>query len=283
MARLSPLAAIAWIGMVIPPARRWPALLWSTVLIVLALAIGVTTVIGVLAFAAPVVLFSRSGIRRPSHWFLLAFFGVFTVLTPLYTPYPRLLLPWFVSAVMLSGVTIEWLVTAEKPVAWRTVAPIGLLAIGVVLVTSRGVRPAAIPWRTSNAMQDGAAQVSRVARDTLPIFVIGEPGVVFELRRLGRVAWHIDQPADISRSLPSGSSFYLVGGIYSRRIDGPASLASWLAQHPDVGLAGTAPVATVGDVRMLDDFSTDEARTYRQGPSRSDYDLNVYRVSGTNP
>ena len=105
--------------------------------------------------------------------------------------------------------------------------------------------------------------------------------MVFELRRLGRVARHIDLAADATRSMPQGSPFYLVGGIYSRRVGGPISLASWLQAHPEASLTGTASVPTVGDVRLLDDFSTDDAHAFRRSRLRNDYDLTVYHVTGS--
>lgn len=277
-ARLAPLALVGWIAVVHAQARRAGTLAWAGALTILTLALGATSVLGVLAVGGAVILVRRHGWRWTPHWFALAFFGAFTLLTPLYTPYPRLLLPWLAAAALLAGVTIEWLVMTELPARLRIATPVAVALAAVILLGARGLRPAAVPWRPRDQLRLGAQEVNRIAGAPEPIVVLGEPAVVFYLRRLGREAWHVDRPDDVSRYVPSGTPFYLVGGVYSRRVRGGRSLAAWLEQHPEGVAAGTAHVADMSDVRLLDDFSPDGARRFRR-EARDDYDLRVYRVT----
>jgi len=281
-ARLAPLALVGWIAVAHASARRAGTVVWAVSLTILTLALGATAVLGVLAIGGAILLLTRHGWRWTPHWFALAFFGVFTVLTPLYTPYPRLLLPWLAAAALLAGVTIEWLVLTEFPARMRIAAPLTVVLVAAVLLGARGVTPAAVPWRPRDQLRVGAEEVNRLAGGSDPIVVLGEPGVVFYLRRLGREAWHVDRPDDASRYVTSGMPFYFVGGRYSRSIKGPRSLAAWMEQHPEGVAAGVAHVADMSDVRLLDDFSPNGARRFRR-EARDDYDLRVYRVSRTRP
>jgi 4-amino-4-deoxy-L-arabinose transferase-like glycosyltransferase len=281
-ARIAPLVMVGWIVIVHASARRASSLAWAASLALLTLALGATAVLGVLAFAGAIILVKRHGWRWTPHWFALAFFAVFTVLTPLYTPYARLLLPWLAAAALLAGVAVEWLVVTEFPARFR-IASLAAVALGSgVLLATGGVTPAAAPWRPRDQLRVGAEEVNRLAGGSDPIVVLGEPGVVFYLRRLGREAWHVDRPDDASRYVTAGMPFYFVGGLYSRRIKGPRSLAAWLEQHPEGIAAGIAHVADMSDVRLLDDFSPNGARRFRR-EARDDYDLRVYRVSRTLP
>ena len=253
------------------------ALGWATALVLASLALGATTVIGLLAFAGAGLLLVRHRRRWTPHWYPLAFFAVFTVLTPLYHPYPRLLMPWFVAAALLAGVALDALLTAERPARALRMTPIAAGAVLALLLVVRGLHPAADPWRPRDGLRLAAMELDRIAREPAPIIVIGEPAVVFYLRRLGREAWHVDRPADAVRHARAGAGYYLVGGIYSRRVRGPRSLAAWLEEHPDIAAAGRAHAPDMSDVRLLDDFGPDAARRFRR-ERRDDYDLAVYRV-----
>jgi len=277
-ARLAPLALAGWIAVVHPPARRTGALAWAVALTVLGLALGATTLLGLLAVLGAMILVRRHGRRWTLHWFGLAFFAVFTVLTPVYAPYPRLLLPWLAAAALLAGVAVEWLLLLEFPARGRIIAPAALVLAAGILIAGRDLRPAAVPWRAREQLRVAAQEVNRIAGASEAIVVLGEPGVVFYLRRLGRTAWHVDRPEEALRYVSPGTPYYLVGGIYSRRIRGPRSLAAWLEEHPEGVVAGTAHVADMSDVRLLEDFSPEGARRFRR-EARDDYDLRVYHVN----
>jgi hypothetical protein len=276
-ARLAPLAMVAWVLLHRPQARRFRAGAWAVVLVLGSLALGASTVIGLLGFAGAAVLLVRHGRSWTPHWVPLAFLGAFTVLTPLYQPYPRLLMPWLAAAALLAGVALEALLAwSPSALVIRATPAAAAAAMGAVIAV-RGVPDAANPWRPRDGLRVAAREADRMTAGPAPVVVIGEPAVVFYLRRTGREAWHVDRPADIPRYVPAGRSYYLVGGIYSRRVRGPRSLAAWLEGHPEAVAIGRAHVPWMSDVRLLDDFGPDAARRYRQAP-RDDYDLTIYRV-----
>jgi 4-amino-4-deoxy-L-arabinose transferase-like glycosyltransferase len=281
-ARLAPLALAAWLALTDVRARRVDTVVWAITLTVMTVLVGATAMLGILGAWGVVLLLKRHGLRWTPHWFALAFFGTFTVLTPLYTPYPRLLLPWLAAAALLAGVTIERLLTVGPSGRFRLAAPIAVAVVGGIVMGLRGLRPAAVPWAPRDQLRAGAEEVRRLASVSEPIVVLGEPGVVYYLRQSGREAWHIDRPEEASRYVPAGSPFYLVGGIYSRRVRGSRSLEAWLTQRPEGVLAGTARVAGMSDVRLLEDFSALNARRFRR-ETRGDYDLRVYHIGRSAP
>jgi hypothetical protein len=277
-ARLAPLAMVAWVALFRAAARRTDAVWWAAALSLISLAVGATTVLALLGFGGVVVLLIRHGRRWTPHWYPLSFLAVFTVLTPLYQPYPRLLLPWLVAIALLAGPGLEALLTADLPARVRRVAPLAVTLAAGLLLGLRGLRPAASPWQPRDGLRLAVLEADRIAVDRAPIVVIGEPAVVFYLRRLGREAWHVDRPADAARYARAGApAYYLVGGIYSRRVRGPQSLAVWLTEHAEATEVGRAHPPVMSDVRLLDDFGPVAARRFRQ-EQRDDYDLAIYRV-----
>jgi 4-amino-4-deoxy-L-arabinose transferase-like glycosyltransferase len=279
-ARLSPLALVVWVTLINPVTRRMDSLWLAILLALTSLALGATTLIGILALGAAAMVLRRLGTRGSPGLPLgypLAFFAVFTALTPLYFPYARLLLPWFVAATLLAGFALNAMLVAGLPSRGRRNGALAIAGTMILVLVARGLPAAASPWGSRTGLQTATFEVNRIASESGPIVVLGEPGTVFYLRQLGREAWHIDRPDDAARYVPAGSSYYLVAGIYSRRVRGPISLATWLKNHPEASQVGTAPVPDMSDVRLLDDFTPANARRFRL-EQRRDYDLNIYLV-----
>jgi hypothetical protein len=154
-----------------------------------------------------------------------------------------------------------------------------LAVFALALLSYRGIRESANPYRPSDGFRLAAAGVDRAAAGTAHIVVLGEPAVVFYLRQLGRTTWHIDRPTDASRYVRPGERFFLVGGIYSRRVRGPRSLATWMEAHPGAAdTVGRVGVTRVSDVRLLDDFGPRSAGSFHRHPG-ADYDLEIYSVT----
>lgn len=275
LARLTPLAICAWIMWVEPRARRRDGVLIAAVLTLASFALGSTMAIGLLALCGVALLLGRHGLDWSRHWYAIALFAVFTVLTPLYRPYARLLLPWFMAAAFLAGVSAQAALTTSTRRRWRPYAA-ALAGLFAVLIVARGLPEAASPWRDRTSLRTATEELAAIAPEPLPFVVLGEPGVVQYLRENGREAWVANRPRDTTRHVPAGGAYYLVGGIYSRRLGGEDSHKEWLAQHPEVTLVGHVRVADVSDVRLLDDFSPPGARRFRQDHT-GEYDLNVYR------
>lgn len=275
---LTPLALVGWVTLVDVRARRASSLAWVVALTALAFAIGGISVLGVLAVAGAVLLVRQHGRRWTPHWFALAFFAAFSALTPFYEPFPRLLLPWVASAMVLSGVALERILLQETTRRGLAV-PLALAAAGMAILVIRGLPSTANPWQPRRHLAHAAYALDSLTSGPAPVVVVGETGIVFYLLERGRDAAAVNSPTEAPEHVRAGTPYYIVGGIYSRRIKGQASLASWLERNPGVRQVGTLPVRGMSDIRLLDDFAPPGARRYRR-ENRDDYDLRVYLVNG---
>ncbi|HYN08764.1 MAG TPA: glycosyltransferase family 39 protein [Vicinamibacterales bacterium] len=280
-ARLAPLALVCWVMLTNRATRRLDSVWYGALLVLSSLALGATAVIGLLALGAVAMLVRRHGIRWGPHWYPIVFFALFAGLMPLYTPYPRLLLPCFVASTLLASAAIDEMLVAGMTPRLRK-ATWGFCAALTVLIFARGLPAGAIPWSPRDGLQLATFELNRIAHDPVPIVIVGEPGVVFYLRAIGREAWHANKPDEALRYVPAGSPYYLVGGIYSRRNRRVDRLATWLERHPEATPVGTVQVTDMSDVRLLDDFGPPEARRFRL-EKRSDYDLLVYYLERQSP
>lgn len=276
--RLTPLALVGWVMLVDARARRATSGVWAVALATLTFSIGGISVLGVLAAAGAVILVRQNGLRWTPHWFALAFFAVFSALTPFYEPFPRLLLPWVASAMVLAGVTLEALLLQESS-RRALVLPFAALAAGVAILIGRGMPTMDNPLQPRRSVADAAAALDSLTSGRGPVMVVGETGIVYYLLERGRDAAALNNPAQAPEHVRAGTPYFIVGGIYSRRIQGRSSLAAWLEKNPGVQQVGTIPVRGISDVRLLDDFAPAGARRFRR-ENRDDYDLRVYLVNG---
>lgn len=254
-------------------------LLWGASILLAGLLLGESVVVALLALVGIAVLLSE---RSHSRWVLLAFFLVFLVLTPLYVPYTRLLLPWLCSVYLLAGVGLQALARQGRdPVSGlyplrRRVAVGGALAVaGVVALAIFGSREATETYRSNTGFRRAATEVASVLPEHGPVIVLGEPAVVFYLRKLGFPALHIDRPQQLYDHFEPGESFHLIGGIYSRRTRG---WEKWMRRHAGAAREVARVAVDVNDVRLLDDFRPRRARQYRRSPG-GDYDLLIFRAT----
>lgn len=193
------------------PNSRFRSLAWtiSCAGISLALAkwVGTSVVLGALGvgwllLACPV--WSNRGDRNSSprnlaYWLVAAWFiGLFLV-TPLYTPYPRLSLPWLVAgwisaAAMLGSTPIQKLLAGKfdwqsKPsgkVALVIVAIGGILGVGGQIAMGVGGMS---PWQNRAGLERVATQitdlVSRKHDGRAVVYVYAEPGLFYQLKSKG--------------------------------------------------------------------------------------------------
>lgn len=190
----------------------------------------------------------------------LALALLFTVTTPLYHPYARLLLPWWILAILLAGSLVqrlgEW---AASPAAARRLA----LASGGVAILALGISAAAGSLRNpfeggmsrldATGLREAAFELGRLAEDRgATIAVVGEPSLVYYLERAGRKVLHLDHPRDLDARRRSGERFLLVEGIYARRT---GEIKRWFESLPAPPEAIASIPVPVGPVRLLDDFS----------------------------
>jgi 4-amino-4-deoxy-L-arabinose transferase-like glycosyltransferase len=286
LGRLAPALALAIVAIVYAntrESRRSLLVRWLPVFLVLGVVLGEVVFAALLAVGSLGVLVRRGGTHR---WIVLAFALLFTLLTPLYIPYTRLLLPWVVAIFMLAGLAVSEL--AKNPtqgafggpsrvrrISWAA----GIMALLALCLVIRPPWRSASTFRASDEFRIATAQVAELIPPGSTAPVWGEPAVVFYLTQLGRNAWHIDRPADLYDRLDPGSVAYLVTGIYSGRIPGVEGLRGWLEDSRGAAIeeVGRARVRSVSDERLLNDFRPAEARQFIQEPG-DDYDLVVYRV-----
>lgn len=138
---------------------------------------------------------------RQTEWLLLAWFIGLTLATPMYRPYPRLVLPWFISACLGIGWLFFGVKRFEKVCIPRKLAvPIGVLLLFILI----GLEMIEVPrsrnaqwvagWQSRTALADLVPQVQEAARQVAAdgdarevggkravLYVFAEPGLFFHL------------------------------------------------------------------------------------------------------
>ena len=262
--------------------RRMVLALGLPVMLLSGIALGLT---GTAVVLGVVGLITLAKSRAPHHLMLLAMFALFTLLTPLYTAYARLLMPWLCAVYVLAGIGVNSLVRAgSKAIPERrernymTVLAAGASTVFALAILLNGVREPARTFIETLGFRDAAVGVSQMVSKGPPVLVIGEPAVVFYLSELGYPARHIDSPNQLFDLHREGTSVYLVGGIYSRRT---GEMDKWQQDYDAATTHLGWVAARVNDVRILNDFPPDEALLYRRGPMR-EHDLQVFRIAVPN-
>ena len=226
----------------------------------------------------------------------VSFFLVFSALTPLYLPYPRLALPWIMAAVLLAGRAVQAFVRPSdaSPVgaegtglAWPPWAvrarPVFALAALAAVTGAAALRP---PWRSASTYQpkDGfrtatATMAQEVGTEGV-VLVWSEPGVAFYLRTHGVPAYPIVDIREAEAWRGEGPVFLLTS-LYATRIPGDLGLVRWSEAHPGaLTEVARASVRAVSDVRILDDFGLSGEGAPGELPEEpSGYDLRLFRLA----
>jgi len=216
---------------------------------------------------------------------------VFFVLTPLYRPYARLLLPWMLASELLAGLGAASLVSTRADEAaagakfrWlrgRVVAGAGTVVLAVLAATAGLRREAAgRAWDERTGDRDAATQLMERIPKEAAVFVVAEPQVCFYFRKAGYQAFCVHRlglngVAQDALLYRTSRPVFVVGGKYARddltwrRIldDSPGRFESveTVAMQP-------------GDIRLQDDLSPEEIAEYRQNPD-SRYRLELLRLA----
>lgn len=191
---------------------------------------------------------SQTGERRPDNspagWLLAAwFFGLFLA-TPFYRAYPRLTLPWLMSAWLGTGLAIGWfwrgLANRPEPQTARAGlrGPAVLLMLiggaGIAWFGNRQARNGLPAWQDRTGMETITAQMvgdirqdissgneqSRPAGSTADfvVYVYGEPALFFHLRAAGALAGPVSHLKFADPSAPAlGVPVYLAVGPHALR------------------------------------------------------------------
>ncbi|HUG36616.1 MAG TPA: glycosyltransferase family 39 protein [Candidatus Limnocylindrales bacterium] len=274
-----------------PPALRRRRLARAGVVTAAGVLAGQAVFVG-LAAVAGVLGLARAGAAGAR--LTVSFFLVFSALTPLYLPYPRLALPWTLAAVLLAGRAVQAFVRAsdtsateaEGAFSWPAWAAEARPAFAVVALAAVAagatMRP---PWRSASTYQpkDGfrtaAAAIAPRVEPGGTVLVWSEPAVAFYLRAHGVPAYPIVDIREAEGWSANGPLFLLTS-LYATRIPGELGLAGWGEAHPGaLTEVARAPVRAVSDTRILDDFGL------AGGPAPGDlpagwpgYDLRLYRL-----
>jgi len=239
-------------------------------------------------------------------WFLLSLFGavvalrrsnefmgsllvltfvVLFVLTPLYRPYARLLLPWMLAAQLLAGLGVAGLASIAgakfRGLGGPVMAGAGV-ALLAVLAATLGLRREAkgSAWGERTGDRDAAIRLMAEIPKEAAVFVVAEPQVCFYFRKAGYQTFCVHRlglngvaqdPLLYATSRP----VFIVGGKYAR--DDP----TW-RRILDDSPGRFASVETVamqpGDIRLEDDLLPQEIAQYQEKPD-SRYRLELLRLA----
>jgi hypothetical protein len=200
-------------------------------------------------FVLPVIL-RRA--RTDPHVLWMLF--VFALLTPLYHPYPRLLMPLLACLWMFAGRVFEepWTRWERAPLVANVLALVSLLVIGSDASGER-YSPAGT-WYASDGLREAATHIAELSGPDERVVVFAEPGVVFHLRLAGRRAEHVNSKEELERALAESEPFKLVTGHYYRALG---------LEGGDARALGEFPVQ-VNDARLLNDAGPWKARSWRR-------------------
>lgn len=185
--------------------------------------------------------------NRPlAYWFAAAWFLGLLLATPLYTPYPRLSLPWLISAwigaaALASSESIQKLIAGEHD--WQTSSAATVPAVlGVVASTGLGTgisqnrHQIEATWEDRTGLQDAASDVhsliSRQFRGRAVVYVYAEPALFYHLRSQDIAAAPV---ADLQfTGVDSAVPILLAVGPHARR--NPRFQEEWRARRRDFTL-----------------------------------------------
>ena len=211
----------------------------------------------------------RAGMRGPD-WLLAGVIVLWVVMAPIYHPYFRLLMPFALATYALAGIALA---SSDDGVPTRVPATLVAAAVATVMTAmiTRVLPDPSDPWRPLPGLARAADALHSILPPGVPVRVMGEPSLAFHLHRRGHQAFkrtYID-------SLDDGTEpVYLVTGIYLRR--SPEPRVKFNQRRDRMEPLARIPLGAPSDLRILDDFTPDSARRWRQHPDTT-YDLLLFR------
>jgi hypothetical protein len=216
-------------------------------------------------------------VRKPAttSWLLLSWLVFWVVVTPLYHPYARLVLPATLAMCLAAGAWLARLVEGREVrtagASWQpALAAVGALA---VLGVAAAMPDPSNPWRPSRSLPEVASRMQDLIPPGSRVLAIGEPSLAFYLHLGNRPAFdRVDNVGGLdSLRIP----LYIVTGVYAKR-------APRLREKLERLRDQLAPLGTFSmspkDVRLLDDFTPPNASRFRARPDRT-YDLTLFHFS----
>jgi len=240
-------------------------------------ALGESIVVFVLAMLGLVVLL----LNKPGYGqsVLISFFLVFTLLSPFYRPYARLLLPLMCASYILGSIGLVFLV--QNRISIHRIWPPGfqLLSLGIIsialafMIISTGMPERGHTYLPSTGFATAVEEIIPHIPENSDVMVIGEPAAVFYLRNHGYKAVHLDKPEDMYMYFPPGITVYLVCGRYACHFQ-----EDWFVNYPGALVSvNIGTVRDVSDIRLFDDMSPWAALQWNKS-NQGDYDLHLFRL-----
>ncbi|MFV1963819.1 MAG: ArnT family glycosyltransferase [Pirellulaceae bacterium] len=206
----------------------------------------------------------KPGERPLAFWFLATWFFSLLLATPLYHPYPRLVLPWLCAAWMAGGLGLEEIArrmekaSSEKPVPLREQFLSARWRNGVswaCLITSLSFLAWSLPrvaesrvpaWQSRTGLKSMATDIVAKARkrarassldsNEVLVYVYGEPALFFHCRRQGLpLVGPVQNPqAAVIGKREAGCPAILATGPHAHH--SPEFAAQWEASQGDFEL-----------------------------------------------
>lgn len=213
--------------------------------------VGITPVLAILAVIGILLqLFCMSGQRSKSDsrddslglsrplaaWLLAAWFCGLLLATPLYHPYPRLTIPWMISAWLGTAALVGWLESRAGCSLCELLSRSGKLRtqparimggvtfVGVALLVILIARPWSVDaWQPRNGLASISRQLLADLRqehansDEAILYIYAEPGLFFNLKAEGHQLTGPVADFQFLDSLPPQMPVYLIAGPHAER------------------------------------------------------------------
>ena len=211
-------------------------------------------------------------------WLLYGWIGFWTVMTPLYFPYARLVLPFTIATFIGSGFFISKVLSGSEKVTIATsrqVVLAGSIASAVVLAAGLFLPHPSNPWRASRSMAVAASEMLNMIPVGSRVVVIGEPSLAYYLDISGRPAFgRFDNPDEW---IHFKDPVYFVTGVYTKRAP---DLSAGLEQIKDRLNFLRQFEVYPKDLRVMDDFNPASARKFLLNPDDT-FNLSLYYLNGS--
>ncbi len=228
-------------------------------------------------------------------WLTLAWWCGLALATPMYTPYPRLTLPWLIAAWLGTGAAVGWITEYAHHICHangksprrRPLLITAVAALLVALFVAPVVQPFhAVPWQDCTSLADAAINLAADALNDstrrpgsssgLAVYVFAEPAAFFHLSAEGLLAGPIsdlDFAAPTADPLPVAT--YLVVGPHAGRTAGfNEEFARYASRFEKIA----AYPFQASDLTLSNELSPAELIERSNSPSPHPQELILYRL-----
>ena len=205
---------------------------------------------------------------------LLISFLFWFLISPVYHPYARLLLPFMIMCCLLAANGLYRFIDSIEStngnwIYYSIAFPLVIACLIIFAESGRYYNP----WRPSNSVEKTAEMILNFLPEDIPVYSIGEPSLAFYLQSLGDIPFRYIDEGQLCKQLEErNEDAYLIRGIYSKRAPSVRDCFSSLSD--DLKHIGDFQMSPK-DIRVLDDFKPQEIS---QLPF-DDYNLSLYKYT----